>query len=273
MPHKIAVSGKGGVGKTTLAAGLCLALADRAHEVLALDCDPDSNLADALGFPAEQRAAIKPLSTLADLVEERTGARPGTMGAMFKLNPHVADIPDTYCHRLGPIRLLAAQGAAQGGGGCDCAENTLVRRVVNHVVVRRGEAVVMDMEAGLEHLGRATVGAVTALVVVVEPGRRSLGTAERIVAMAGDLGVPACWVVGSRFASDDEARAFVAPLLSGVARWLGHLPHDPGIAAADRLGSGIAQTMSDDSRGRFAAMLDTLCDNDPNPDEETPRAL
>ena len=259
MSDKIAISGKGGVGKTTVAAGLCLALVDRDRDVLALDCDPDANLAGALGFPPETLAEIRPLSSLADLVEERTGARPGTTGALFKLNPYVADIPDTHCHRHGRIRLLAMQGAAQGGGGCDCAENALVRRVVNHVVVRRDEAVVMDMEAGLEHLGRSTTGAVTALVAVVEPGRRSLATAQRIVALAADLRIPRVFALGNRFPSDEVCRDFLEPVLGDAgATWLGNLPHDDGIAAADRAGRGIGETMTEDTRARFAAVLRAL---------------
>jgi len=256
-PVRIAVTGKGGVGKTTVAAGLCLALAERGVEVLALDCDPDSNLAGALGFPEEVTAAVRPLSTLADLIEERTGARPGGYGGMFRLNPHVSDIPDTHCYRHGRIKLLVTDTIAQGGGGCACPQNVLIKRVVGEVLVQRGEAVVMDMEAGLEHLGRATAGSMVTMVAVVEPGRRSLSTARAATALAADIGVPCCWVLGNRFADRDEVVAFVEPHFP-ADRVLGNIPHDEGIAAADRAGTGIGEAMSAATAKAFVHMMQRI---------------
>ena len=256
-PVRIAVSGKGGVGKTTVAAGLCLALAERGAEVLALDCDPDSNLAGALGFPDDVLAAVRPLSSLSDLIEERTGARPGGYGGMFRLNPRVADIPDTHCYRHGRIKLLVTDTIERGGGGCACPANVLVKRVVGEVVVRRGEAVVMDMEAGLEHLGRATAGSMTTLIAVVEPGRRSLATARAATALAGDIGVRRCYVLGNRFADAEEFAAFVEPHFP-VEHVLGNIPHDGGIAAADLAGTGIGEAMGPATREAFVHLLDRI---------------
>jgi CO dehydrogenase maturation factor len=253
---KIAVSGKGGVGKTTVAAGLCLALAGRGYEILALDCDPDSNLAGTLGFP--ELDSIRPLSALTELIEERTGAKPGAAsGAIFKLNPHVADIPDTYCHRHDRIKLVVMDGIKQGGQGCACPQNTLMRRLVREVVVARSEAVVMDMEAGLEHLGRSTAGAVSSMVVVIEPGRRSVSTAQSILALAQDLGISHRFVLGNRFTSEDDFAEFVATDFP-AERVLGWIPFDRGIAAADRAGTGIEGAMAPTTRERIERVLDRL---------------
>ena len=256
-PLKIAVTGKGGVGKTTVSAGLCHALADRGYAVLALDCDPDSNLAGALGFPEEVLAGIRPLSSLADLIEERTGSKPGAYGGMFKLNPHVADIPDKHCNRHGPFRLLAMDTIARGGGGCACPQNVLMRNVVGEVLVRRGEAVVLDMEAGLEHMGRATARAVSTLVTVVQPGRRSVSTARAVVGLAADIGIPHCHALGNGFESEDDFLAFAAEHLAGLPL-LGCVPHDPGVARADRAGAGVAEMMAPGTRDAFARILERI---------------
>lgn len=256
-PLRIAVTGKGGVGKTTVAAGICAELAERGYEVLALDCDPDSNLAGALGCPLSAMEALQPLSSLADLIEERTGARPGGYGGMFKLNPHVSDIPDTHCYRHGRIKLLVTDTIDQGGSGCACPQNVLIKRVVGEVLVRRDEAVVMDMEAGLEHLGRATAGSVTAMIAVVEPGRRSLSTAMSVCALAADIGVTGFYVLGNRFDSEADFEGFVTPFVP-AARRLGWLPHDPAIARADLLGAGVVDSMSETSAAAIARLLDRI---------------
>ena len=267
-PLKIAVTGKGGVGKTTVSAGLCHALADRGYEVLALDCDPDSNLAGALGFPDEVLARIRPLSSLADLIEERTGSKPGAYGGMFKLNPHVADIPDSHCHRHGSFRLLAMDTIARGGGGCACPQNVLMRNVVGEVLVRRGEAVVLDMEAGLEHMGRATARAVSTLITVVQPGRRSVSTAHAVLGLAADIGITRCQVLGNNFRPEDDFEAFAKEHFD-AEQVLGCVPHDPGIAEADRAGAGVAETMAPETRAQLASILErieekTRDDSDPN---------
>ena len=242
------------MGKTTVSAGLCHALGRRGYQVLALDCDPDSNLAGALGFPEELLQRIRPLSSLADLIEERTGARPGEFGGMFKLNPHVADIPDSHCYRHGPFRLLAMESIKKGGGGCACPQNVLMRNLVGEVLVRRGEAVVLDMEAGLEHLGRATARAVSALVIVVEPGRRSLATARRILELAADVGIGHCHVLGNNFGPGQDLADFVGAEIA-PRLLLGCLPHDASIAAADRAGAGIDDHMAPSTREQFSQIL------------------
>ncbi len=149
---KIAISGKGGVGKTTFAALLIKNLSEMGHKVLAIDADPDANLATALGIDHAEK--IVPISEMKDLVEERTGAKPGSIGQMFKLNPKVDDLPDALSYKLDGIKFMRLGGITKGGGGCICPESTLLKALVTHLVLLRDEDLVMDMEAGIEHLGQ-----------------------------------------------------------------------------------------------------------------------
>ena len=183
---KIAISGKGGVGKTTLAAMLIRTMSDKGMTVLAIDADPDANLGQALGY--EDYGDIVPISRMRELIAERTGAEPGTYGTFFKLNPKVDDLPTELAKVKGNIHLMVLGGVEKGGGGCICPESTMLKALVTHVLLFQNEHLVMDMEAGVEHLGRGTSRAVDRFIVVVEPGRRSLETAEHIRRLAGDLG-------------------------------------------------------------------------------------
>ena len=258
-PLKIAVSGKGGAGKTTVAAGLCLALEGRGYHILAVDCDPDANLAGAIGFPAEVHP-IRPLSSLTDLIEQRTGVTPGSYGGIFKLNPHVSDIPDSYCCRHGRIKLLVIDSIDQGGSGCACPQNVLMKRLVSEVLVSRTEAVVMDMEAGLEHLGRSTASAVTAMIAVVEPGQRSVATAKSILKLSADLGVARAFVLGNRFRPEDRFSDFLAPHFNRELT-LGCVPFDSGINQADLAGTGINERMAAATRDEFSRILKRIEEN------------
>lgn len=231
---KIAISGKGGVGKTTLAGCLARLLADRGQKVLAIDADPDSNLPSAIGIPPSILSRIQPLAELKELVAERTGAQPGTFGGMFKLNPKVDDIPDAFSLSHGGIKLLTLGTVPKGGGGCLCPESTLLRVLMRHLMVRRDETVVVDMEAGLEHLARGSTDSMDAFIVVVEPGQRAIQTAHQIRRLAGDLGVRRVLVVGNKVAGEPDRKVIEDGV--GTLPILGHLSYRESIREADRQG-------------------------------------
>ena len=226
---KIAISGKGGVGKTTFASFLIRALADRGKRVLAIDADPDANLAQALGV--ENSEEIVPISNMKELIEERTAAKVGTMGSFFKLNPKVDDLPDKLSLEVDGVRVMVLGGVKKGGAGCICPESTLLKNLVRHIVLARNEAIVLDMEAGLEHLGRGTAMAVDNLIVVVEPGRRSIETAYQVRRLAEDIGLKKLSLVGNKVRSDKD-RAFLEDQMPDF-HFIGFIPFGSDIIEAD----------------------------------------
>jgi CO dehydrogenase maturation factor len=226
---KIAISGKGGVGKTTLASFLVRAFADEGKKVLAIDADPDANLAQALGI--KESSGIVPISDMKELIEERTEAKVGSMGSFFKLNPKVDDLPDKLSIKLNGIKLMVLGGVKKGGAGCICPESTLLKNLVRHIVLARDEVIILDMEAGLEHLGRGTAMAVDRLIVVVEPGRRSIETALHVRQLAHDIGLKKLSLVGNKIRSDKD-KAFLLDQLPGF-EFLGFSPFGSAIIEAD----------------------------------------
>jgi len=232
---KIAVSGKGGVGKTTFSATLAHLFKESGKKVLAIDADPDANLAAALGYP--DLAQVTPISEMTELVAERTGSKPGTYGSMFTINPKVDDLPDTLAKEVDGIKFMTLGGVKKGGGGCICPESTMLKNIIMHLVLARDEVVLMDMEAGLEHLGRATSSGVDLLIVVVEPGQRSIETAQTVRKLAKDLNLRRVAVVGNKIRnkSDEE---FVAKELAGM-EILGFIPFADSIIEADRKGISV----------------------------------
>ena len=186
---KLAVTGKGGVGKTTVAGTLARLLAARGLRVYAVDADPDANLASAIGLPAEAAAAVTPIAEMRQLIRERTGAEPGASAPVYKMNPRVDDIPANMSVEAHGVHLLRLGTVKKGGAGCVCPESALLRSLLTHLLLNEKDVVIADMEAGIEHLGRATARGVDAMLVVVEPGRRSVQTAEAIRRLAADIGV------------------------------------------------------------------------------------
>ncbi len=231
---KLAITGKGGVGKTTLSSLLARLYAQDGLSVVAVDANPDANLGVALGIPEEELAGITPIAEMADLIEERTGAKPGSMGGFMKLNPEVSDIPERFCARKDNVRLLVMGTVKKGGSGCICPESVLMRSLIRHLILGRTDVVIMDMDAGVEHLGRGTAQGVDAFVAVVEPGKRSLQTAESVRRLAKDLGVDTCYVVGNKVRGDDDIQFFKERLTSFQV--LGFMSYNPQVARADLLG-------------------------------------
>ncbi|MDO9303401.1 MAG: carbon monoxide dehydrogenase accessory protein CooC [Anaerolineales bacterium] len=230
---KLAITGKGGVGKTTLTALLAQAYADMGRQVLAVDADPSPCLAGALGFPAELRAQLKPIAEMDELIEERTGAKPGTVGGFFTLNPRVDDIPERFSVLHRGVRLLEMGSVELGGSGCICPEAAMLKTLFTHLLFRKDDILLLDMYAGVEHLGRATVDFVDAMLVVVEPTRRSLGTAAQIKKLANDIGLKKLYLVGNKVRNDDEAK-FLETETPDLPV-LGFLPADMKVQEADRL--------------------------------------
>lgn len=198
---KIAITGKGGVGKTTLASLLSHLFVEEGKRVIAVDADPDANLASALGIQKQEAKKIIPVAEMGELIEERTGAKAGSMGGMFRLNPKVDDLPEGIGYHMNGITLLIMGKSKAAASGCYCPENVLLRRLLRHLVVERSEVVIVDMEAGIEHLTRGTAESVDAFIVVVEPGQRSIQTAYAVKDMAKDLGVNKVFVVANKVRS------------------------------------------------------------------------
>ncbi|MBU4556063.1 MAG: AAA family ATPase [Actinobacteria bacterium] len=230
---KIAISGKGGVGKTTLSSSLARIWASQGRRVIAIDADPDANLAAALGASSAQAAQCIPLSEMDDLIEERTGAKPGR-GGMFILNPDVSDVVERCGVDIDGVTLLRTGTVERGGSGCMCSEGTFLKAFVHNLLVERDDIAVLDMEAGIEHLGRGTAEAVDAFVVVVEPGTRSVQTAHTVSVLARDLGVPRIFAVGNRVRGPEDI-AYLTHAL-GEIELIGTLPESEAVRQADREG-------------------------------------
>ncbi|NTW71575.1 MAG: AAA family ATPase [Eubacteriaceae bacterium] len=229
---KIAITGKGGVGKSTISAALCRSFAEKGYNVLAVDADPDANLALALGMPAKEASEIIPISELKDLVEERTGAKIGTFGTTFKMNPKVDDIPERYAREFDGIKVLVMGSVDIGGSGCVCAEHVLLKRLMSHLILKEKDVVIMDMEAGIEHLGRGTASAVDAFIAVVEPGERSVQTFDRVQKLSADLGVNNVMVIGNKITDKDDEQFIINHV--GEDKCIGFIYYDKKISISDR---------------------------------------
>ena len=231
---KIAVSGKGGVGKTTISSMIAHGLAERGKSVLAIDADPNGSLAEALGYEQEKKGRITPLIEQKALIEERTGSRPGDMGGYFVLNPRVDDLVEKFSVEVDGIRVIVMGGLKEALTGCYCSENALLRSFLRHLMVERDEWVILDMEAGFEHLTRGTAQSVDLLLIVVEPGSRSIGTAKKLAALARQAGIPEIGYIVNKLYTGDQIREISS--LLGSADIRAAIPFDDKAVEADLKG-------------------------------------
>ncbi|OHB75532.1 MAG: hypothetical protein A2Z25_07470 [Planctomycetes bacterium RBG_16_55_9] len=184
---KIAIGGKGGVGKTTVSAIWAQLLAQDGFDVLAIDADPNTHLASAFGIAPEQ--SPEPLIKMKELIAERTGTGKDAVGVYFTLNPKVSDLPEKYWYRTNGLKLLVLGAITQAGAGCACPEGAFLKALLTHTLLQREEVVLVDLAAGVEFMGRASVQGIDAIILVVEPGSRSIETAVNMTRMARKLGI------------------------------------------------------------------------------------
>lgn len=257
MSLKLAVSGKGGVGKSTLSGTLARLYAAEGRPVLAIDADPDANLASAIGLPSRLRGSLKTISEERQLIEERTGARVREFGQMFSLNPDVSGIAENYGIAHEGVNLLVLGAIQRAGGGCACPESVLLKSLVRDLVLYRDEVVILDMEAGIEHLGRGSSMGVDMMLVVVEPGRRSVETAHRVREMAKDLGIKRFAVVINKSTTPEQDTEWMDREF-GDNVVIGAIPYDPRVIEADKQGLSLLDLGADDILAPFVKIKERI---------------
>lgn len=231
---KIAIAGKGGVGKTTIAACLARLLGREGRKVFAIDADPNSNLAISLGFTPSESETFTPIIEMKSLIEERTGAKPGSMGAFFSLNPKVDDIPDRFKREIEGVQFLLVGSFKEPSSGCYCPENALLKALLMNLILARDETVILDMEAGFEHLTRGTAQAFDAMIIVIEPSVRTIITAKRIERLAEKTGIKNIFYIANKIR--DEADKSFIERESKRNKMLGHISMSNAVLEADREG-------------------------------------
>ena len=245
---KIAISGKGGVGKTTICAIWANLFAEDGLEVIAIDADPDANLSSAFGLSKTQ--SPEPLINMKSLIAERTGTGKDAVGAYFKLNPVVGDLPETYCvpiplsvsadkkhNENGSLKMLVLGGITRAGSGCACSEGAFLRALLTHIILQRQEAILVDLDAGVECMGRSSIEGIDALVVVVEPGSRSIETALSISQMAKKLNIKQVAAITNKITDPQQGQVVRSKL--GDLPVIAEIGYTPSIQQADMTRSNV----------------------------------
>lgn len=251
---KVCISGKGGAGKTTFAGTLARLLARDGFDMIAIDADPDYNLHSILGVEEEKIRDLTPLAETNDLIKERTGADPDVYGSVFKLNPRVSDLPQKlWIDAPDNIKFILMGTVKKGGSGCACPANVLLKAFLKQVL-STDYNVIVDMEAGIEHLGRGTAKYADGLITVVEPTLNSVETARKIKNLARDIGLKNTYVVGNKIASDDEGR-FIKEHFSDV---LGIIPFDHMVREAEMNGKALVDHSGSRALGAISEIKDVI---------------
>ncbi len=253
---KLAISGKGGTGKSTIVGILAHYFNNDRHKVLAVDADPDANLASAIGIPAEQASSITPISEQRKLIKERTGANPRQFGQLFKMNPTVHDIPDEFCVDFKGIKLLVMGAGRKGGSGCACPENVLLQSLLSEIILNRDEVVIVDMEAGIEHLGRATARSIDKMIIIVEPGSRSISTSKTIMRMAKEIDIQSFGIVGNKI-QDEKQKDWIIKQFS-QDQILGMISYHEIIRDADLLEQPLIELLDEKLKREFEKIYKAL---------------
>ena len=233
---RIVIAGKGGVGKTTTCAILSSIFAEDGMNVLAVDEDPQQNLAFSLGYPTDRASEIIPLSKNAAYIEEKVGVRPGSgWGGVLRLNPQVSDVVERYGIAIDDrISLLVMGSVSNAAGGCLCPENALLGSVLRYIRLRRNEVILMDTQAGVEHFGRAMSDGFSQAVLVTEPSFNAYSVAEHSASLARELGIRHVHLVVNKVRSESDIRK-IERLSGGGVRFTSvhYLPYNEEIIESE----------------------------------------
>ena len=253
---KIAITGKGGTGKSTIAGILIHYFVNNDYKVLAVDADPDANLASAIGLSKEQTQSIIPISEQYELTRERTGSNPGQFGQLFKMNPTVNDIPDKYSYLYNNIKLLILGGIKKGGSGCACPENVLLKNLLTEIILNRKEVVIVDMEAGIEHLGRATTKSIDWMLIIVEPGTHSIDTAKTIMKLGREIGITQYGIIGNKIQNKSQVSWIRSYFPENLI--LGTVSYNPIVQEADVMQKPLINLLDSKLKEEFTRIFNLL---------------